>query len=130
VRAVAQVKEAGERDTERQALINLAAACLRRAETLPAPRFADVRLRAARKRAGIAAEAPARRRMSLRYLERATRRVESSGDKRAGMLSVRTVRHNLQRGCLRGLPAQTVSRQPTVARRRVVALLGAWFALR
>jgi hypothetical protein len=55
VRAVAQAGEVGERDAERQALIDLAAACLRRAETLPAPRFADVRLRAARQRAGIAA---------------------------------------------------------------------------
>ncbi len=55
VRAVAQAGEVGERDAERQALVDLAAACLRRAETLPAPRFADVRLRAARQRAGIAA---------------------------------------------------------------------------
>ncbi len=38
----------------------------------------------------------------------------------AGLLSVRTVRHNLQRGCLRGLPAQTVSRRCFVA----------WFVLR
>jgi hypothetical protein len=55
VRAVAQAREGGERETERQALVDLAAACLRRAETLPAPRFTDVRVRAARQRAGIAA---------------------------------------------------------------------------
>ncbi|MGP0052889.1 MAG: hypothetical protein ACLPZR_29195 [Solirubrobacteraceae bacterium] len=55
VRGVAQAQNAGERNAERQALVDLAAACLRRAETLPAPRFADVRLRAARERAGIAA---------------------------------------------------------------------------
>jgi hypothetical protein len=55
VRAVARAGEAAERAAERQALVDLAAACLRRAETLPAPRFADVRLRAARERAGIAA---------------------------------------------------------------------------
>jgi len=41
VRAVAQAREVGERDAERQALVDLAAACLRRAETLPAPRLAD-----------------------------------------------------------------------------------------
>ncbi|MGO9750152.1 MAG: hypothetical protein ACLP22_01250 [Solirubrobacteraceae bacterium] len=55
VRAVARAGEVGGRDAERQALVDLAAACLRRAETLPVPRFTDVRLRAARQRARIAA---------------------------------------------------------------------------
>ncbi|MGO9899898.1 MAG: hypothetical protein ACLP0J_09440 [Solirubrobacteraceae bacterium] len=55
VQAVARSQNAGERDAERQALVDLAAACIRRAETIPAPRFTDVRLRAARERAGIAA---------------------------------------------------------------------------
>ena len=55
VRAVAQAGEVGERDAERQALVDLAAACLRQAERLPGPRFTDVRVRAARERAGIAA---------------------------------------------------------------------------
>ena len=51
VRALARTRAGGER----QALVELAAACIRQAETLPAPSFADVRLRAARERAGIAA---------------------------------------------------------------------------
>ncbi len=55
VRAVARAREAGGHDAERQALVDLAAACLRRAERLPAPRFTDARVRAARERAGIAA---------------------------------------------------------------------------
>jgi hypothetical protein len=42
-------------DDERQALVQLAAACILLAETLSALSFADVRLRAARERAGIAA---------------------------------------------------------------------------
>jgi hypothetical protein len=55
VRALARTRADGGADDERQALGGLAAACIRQAETLPAPRFADVRLRAARERAGIAA---------------------------------------------------------------------------
>jgi hypothetical protein len=55
VRALARAENAGGREAERQALVDLAAAYLRRAEALPAARFADVRLRAARQRAGIAA---------------------------------------------------------------------------
>jgi hypothetical protein len=55
VRALARTRAGGGAESERQALVELAAACIRQAETLPAPSFADVRLRAARERAGIAA---------------------------------------------------------------------------
>jgi hypothetical protein len=55
VRALARAGAGRRVDAERQTLVELAAACILRAETLPAPRFADVRLRAARERAGIAA---------------------------------------------------------------------------
>jgi hypothetical protein len=44
------------------------------------------------------------------------------------MLSVRTVRHDLHRGWLCGLPG--ADRHPTIARGRVVVWLVAWFALR
>jgi len=54
VQALARTHADGQEHAERQALVELAAACIRQAETLPAPSFADVRLRAARERAGIA----------------------------------------------------------------------------
>jgi hypothetical protein len=55
VRALARTRADEGADAERQALVELAAACILRAETLPAPTFADLRLRAARERAGVAA---------------------------------------------------------------------------